>query len=101
MYDSVVELIERTESVDLERGMTTTTKIVTQVAYAQVDSISRDEWLAAGEKGLNPAFRFRLPRSSYGGEASLIYAGKTYAVYRTYEAKNEIELYAHIEAGDR
>lgn len=124
MYDSVIELVKRVATISDETGIVTVrgnyvetragrqlmtddgrpvraaSPVVTQVAYAEVESISRDEWQAAGAEGLNPGFRFRMPRSSYSGEAALIYGGRMYAIYRTYEKHGEIELYTHIEAGE-
>lgn len=100
MYDAVVELITCISTISTATGIQSDKRLTTQVAYAEVESVSRDEWLAGGAKGLNPTYRFRLPRSSYAGEVSLIYGGRKYAIYRTYESKGEIELYAQIEAGE-
>lgn len=100
MYDSVVELITCISTISTTTGIPTRTPEQTQVAYAEVESISRDEWSAAGAEGLNPGYRFKMPISSYNGEAALIYRGVTYAIYRTYEKHGEIELYTHIEAGE-
>lgn len=62
--------------------------------FCQVESVTRAEWNAAGQKGLNPSLVFSLFASDYNGEEDLIFNGVRYRIYRTYLGKDEtIELY--------
>ncbi len=72
-----------------------------------VNSISRQEWTAAGQQGLKPACMLRLPDSDdYSGETTIkvencpgVKPGR-YSVYRTYLTDDGgIELYIREDAG--
>lgn len=69
--------------------------------YAQHQSVTADEWFDGGRNGLNPEMRFLMFRPEYKGEQVIEFKGKRYAVYRTYEARNDIlELYVERKQGD-
>lgn len=69
--------------------------------YAQVDSVTRNEFFEAGRNGLNPEFRISMFYYDYNGERLVRYGGKTYSVYRTYHNRtDEIELYVERTGGD-
>lgn len=71
------------------------------MVYANVTSVSADEWFEGGRNGLNPDLRFRMFKFEYHGEEIIEYKGQRYAVYRTYEARNDIlELYVERKQGD-
>lgn len=99
MYDSVIELISSAVTISTSTGVPAA-QDNRRTAYAHVESVSRSEWYAAGNAGFRPDFRFRLPRSSYSGELALDFAGVRYAIYRTYENKGEVELYAQKATGE-
>lgn len=69
--------------------------------WARIRSVSRAEWIEAGQAGLQPAFEVITPRINYGGEKIVIYNNRRYSVYRTYAAENsdDIELYIEEKAG--
>lgn len=68
--------------------------------FAQVDSVTRAEFFEGGRNGLNPEFRMTMFFGDYEGEKELIYNGKPYAVYRTYQGRNDtIELYVERKGG--
>lgn len=68
--------------------------------FAQVDSVTRDEFFDAGRAGLNPAYRFTVFFADYEGEDTVIYDGKPYGIYRTYHARtDELELYCERKGG--
>lgn len=68
--------------------------------FAQVDSITRDEFFEGGRNGLNPEYRFRMFFGDYQGEDELVYEGKTYAIYRTYKRRTDtLELYVERKGG--
>lgn len=72
-----------------------------RMVYANVTSVSADEWFEGGRNGLNPDLRFRMFKFEYHGEEIIEYKGQRYAVYRTYEARNDIlELYVERKQGD-
>lgn len=102
MYDSVITLLKANLDQDTDTGifeLESPTAYTETKAYAHVDSISRSEWFNAGNAGIKPDYRFRMPRSSYDGQTALDYGGVRYSIYRTYTAKNEIELYAQKATG--
>ena len=69
--------------------------------YAQHQSVTADEWFDGGRNGLNPEMRFLMFKPEYKGEQVIEFKGKRYAVYRTYEARNDIlELYVERKQGD-
>ena len=67
--------------------------------FARIKSISRSEFFDAGRKGLNPDLRFDIFAADYNGETMIEYNGKTYAVYRTYENGDYMELYVERKGG--
>ena len=69
--------------------------------WAHLNSVSRSEWFAAGKNGLQPAIVAVTPIVNYSGEKLVDYAGKRYAIYRTYfrDDSDEIELYLEERAG--
>ena len=94
----VIELISQTYTVDelLQRIPTETARQV----YCSADSITRDEWDAAGRLGIQPSFRFTIFAPDYQGEKILRYKGQRYGIYRTYRGRNErLELYAEAKGG--
>lgn len=68
--------------------------------FCQVNSVTRAEFFEGGRAGLNPEFRMTMFFGDYNDERTLIYKGKSYAVYRTYIGKNDtIELYVERKGG--
>lgn len=68
--------------------------------FCQVDSVTRAEFFEGGRNGLNPQFRFTMFCGDYAGERLVIYKGQSYAVYRTYQGRDDtIELYVERKGG--
>ena len=68
--------------------------------YCQVDSVTRSEFFEGGRNGLNPEYRFRIFEGDYQGEQEAVYHGRTYSIYRTYNARNDVlELYVERKGG--
>lgn len=68
--------------------------------FCQVDSVTRAEFFEGGRNGLNPEFRMTMFVGDYNDEKTLVYRGKSYAVYRTYLGRNDtIELYVERKGG--
>lgn len=96
--NDVIKLISATKTQDAY-GIWQKTRTYHQV-FCDVRSISRQEFFDAGRNGLNPEYQFTVFAGDYNGERLVEYAGKTYAIYRTYLAGSDyIELYAQREGG--
>lgn len=94
----VIKLIAETKTKN-EYGVFET-QTTSREVYAQVQSITRAEFFDAGRNGLNPEFEFTMFFGDYEGEKLVEYNGNTYAVYRTYQGRNDtIELYVERKGG--
>ena len=70
--------------------------------YANVQSVSASEWFEGGRNGLNPELRFTMFAPDYQGEKVVEYNNVQYAIYRTYQARNDtIELYTQLKKGEQ
>lgn len=68
--------------------------------FCRVDSVGATEFFNAGRNGLNPEFRITMFFGDYSGESMLIYHGSTYAIYRTYQRRDDmVELYVERKGG--
>lgn len=93
-----VKLISTTKQQDAY-GVWRTTETEREV-FCQVDSVTRAEFFDGGRNGLNPQFRVTMFMDDYEDEAILEYRGKRYAIYRTYQNRNDdIELYVERKGG--
>ena len=83
MLDGVINLISKTRTVD-SYGRQAATETSREV-FAQIESVSRAEFFAAGQNGLTPAYRFIVFTGEYQGERECEYNGVRYSIYRTYQ----------------
>lgn len=97
MRDSVINLITFTQGVD-EYGVQRAAETFTTV-FCRVDSVSQSEWFEGGRNGLNPDYRFTVFGGDYSGEDTVDFEGKRYAVYRTYQNGDYMELYTERKEG--
>lgn len=68
--------------------------------FCQVDSVTANEFFNGGRNGLNPEYRMSMFFGDYQGETMLRYNGMTYAIYRTYQRRDDIiELYVERKGG--
>ena len=68
--------------------------------YCQVNSVTRSEFFEGGRVGLNPEYMITMFGPDYDGQEIIIYKGKRYAVYRTYQGRNDtIEIYVERKGG--
>lgn len=94
----VITLIAETKTQDTNGVWQSAT--TEREVYAQVNSVSRQEFFDGGRNGLNPELQFSVFFADYQGERIVEYNGKTYGIYRTYHARNDImELYAERKGG--
>lgn len=94
----VITLLSVTRYQD-DYGVWQETKVERDV-FCQVGSITRAEFFDAGRNGLNPQYRFTMFAEDYNEEPTVVYKGKAYGVYRTYQPRNDwIELYVERKGG--
>lgn len=94
----VITLLSSTQTQN-QYGVWTETETARDV-FCQVDSVTAREFFEGGRNGLNPEFRMTMFFGDYQGERELLYKGKPYAVYRTYQGRNDtIELYVERKGG--
>lgn len=94
---SVIYLVKETHQQN-DYGVIETTYTPRKV-YADVTSVSSREWFDGGRNGLNPEYRMTMFFYDYSGEEIVEYNGVQYAIYRTYEKGDLIELYVQKKQG--
>lgn len=96
----VINLIAKTYTTD-ELGQKVPVESKREL-YAKIDSVSQSEFFRAGEIGLKPALKATLSfYEDYNDEGLVEYAGKRYAIYRTFvTSSGQLELYLQKEAGE-
>lgn len=101
MVDTEITLIKPAGRVQDETGVWRTTEPEERTILARVDDVSRAEFFAAGQSGMRAEFRFLVNPVEYAGEDVCAYAGRRYAIYRTYHVpgSDELELYVQREVG--
>lgn len=74
---------------------------ITRETYASKKSSRGSEVHAAATSGLKPSAVFTLWAAEYNGELRVVYAGKEYKVYRTYDLEDErkVELHCEVRLG--
>lgn len=93
--DDVITLVSCTKQRDdygVERETLTTKEV-----FAQVHSVTRQEFYEAGRNGLNPSFMFTIFVGDYGGEELCRYEGNQYSIYRTYIVPGTDYIELHVE----
>ena len=99
--DAVVYLVKKKREKNSIGQYVEVGEALTEI-FAEINSITRTEFSAAGRIGFNPDIFFRTPLINYDGEDEVEYDGKRYLIYRTYispENSDYIELYAQKKAG--
>ena len=95
-----LKLISTTYTVDSigQRIPTETARTV----FCDLQSITRQEFLAAGSLGLKPSWVAVMFSPDYEGEQLCEVNGERYSIYRTYRDRNErLELYLERRQGTR
>ena len=78
-----------------------TVKFNNREVYSLRTAIRQNEFFSAQQQGLKPQYCFIVRAAEYDDEETLIYNGKRYAVYRTYEKGDNVEIYVTKKAGVR
>lgn len=93
----VITLVAQTISTD-QYGNEVATEVETTV-FCEVDSITQTEFYQAANTELNPEYKFTIFFGDYSGQPIVIYNGVRYAIYRTYRADDNLELYVERKIG--
>ena len=97
--DCVIYL-QRAEKVTDKYGVEHFENPETAGIYADVQSVTRQEFFAGGRSGMNPEYMFTVFHADYHGEPIVFYDGRPYAVYRTYHRDDDyMEIYVRREGG--
>ena len=93
----VITLVAQTVTLDDygNEEITETEKTV----FCEVDSITQSEFYQAANAELNPDYKFTIFFGDYEGEPIVIYNGVRYAIYRSYRADDNLELYVERKIG--
>ena len=93
----VITLVAQTISTD-QYGNEVANEVETTV-FCEVDSITQTEFYQAADTELNPEYKFTIFFGDYSGQPIVIYNGVRYAIYRTYRADDNLELYVERKIG--
>lgn len=97
MFKDVMELVQ-VKYVKDELHQEIKQEVRRQV-YCDKKSVSQSEFFNAGQNGFKPQYVFIMRLADYDDEQTAIYNNKKYAVYRTYEKGENIELYCEKKVG--
>lgn len=61
--------------------------------------VTRSEYFTAAQLGIAADCAFEVSAFDYEGQTALIYNGKTYRIYRSYENDDIVELYCSLSVG--
>ena len=93
----VLTLVAQTVALD-DYGNEVATEVKTTV-FCEVDSITQSEFYQAANTELNPEYKFTIFFGDYSGQPIVEYNGVRYAIYRTYRADDNLELYVERKIG--
>ena len=64
--------------------------------FATVNPIGRDEYAAAGEKGMKARYMFEVFANEYTGQDVVLYGSERLTVYRTYGPKTNDKIEVNL-----
>lgn len=84
-----------------ENGVWKTAGVTEREVFAQKASVTRSEFFAGGQKGLDPELVFKVFHAEYQGEEECIYNGEAYVIYRTFhpDGSDYMEIYVERKVG--
>lgn len=83
MIEGIITLISKSRTIDdVGRQKAEETR---RDVFARIESVSRDEFFAAGQNGIQPEYRFSVFSAEWNGERECEYNGTRYSIYRTYQ----------------
>lgn len=100
MVDTTIYLTTRPRYQD-DNGVWRNGPAVSREIFAQVDSVTREEFFQGGRNGLRPEYRFTIFWAEWQGERECAYNGVNYSIYRTYHVPGTdyLELYVERKEG--
>lgn len=98
-FNSVIYLTH-IEIVEDGLGQQNKTLVAKRKVYANEFSISRAEFVAAGEKGLRPSLAFQINSVDYQDEEVAFVNNIRFHVYRVNKAGEKVTLYLEKAVGD-
>ena len=98
-FSDRVKLVSATMAMD-EIGNPLPQELEREV-WADVQSVSRAEFTAAGANGLKPSMVVKVHETDYRGERLVVMGGVRYAVYRDYRKGEDRELYVEKRMGEK
>lgn len=84
MTEAALTLIAYDRQLD-QYGVQKPGTLIRREIFAQVESVGRNEYFAAGQNGIRADYRFRVFAAEYHGERECEYNGERYVIYRTYQ----------------
>lgn len=101
MVDTTIKLIGSPTRQQDAKGVWRTMAATEIEIFAQVGSVSRNEFFSAGRQGMRPEYVFSVFMGEYADQQICEYNGTRYAIYRTYhpEGTDYLELYVQRETG--
>ena len=97
MISNTAKLVNTTYTYD-SIGQPVETETFTEI-FIEERSITRTEWAEAGRIGHNPSIQLATPYMNYDGQEEVEYKGVRYAIYRTYQHGDIVELYLEKKGG--
>lgn len=98
-FDTPVTLIAVTVTGRDDIGNPVRKETASEV-WAELKSVTRAEFQAAGAMGLKPSFLVVVPDVDYHGETLVELKGNRYSVYRTFLNGENRELYVMRKGGE-
>lgn len=98
-WSDIVYFVNLAEGTDPD-GFPVIVPGIPRQAFANKKSIRSTEFHMAKQQGVDLSFMFEIRSDEYLGEEQLKYEKKDYAVYRTYEKGEFIELICHRKSDD-
>lgn len=98
MFSDICELIKAIETGDGIGQIMHTEKM--REVFCKVKPVQQSEFFKAGQSGLKAALCLVVSVHEYDGETALLFDGERYAVYRTYQKGEMMELYCEVRSGE-
>lgn len=93
----VIYLLTEAYTTDIYGNQNAT--ITEKQVFAEVKSITQNEFFRAGETGHRPVYRFDVFQGDYNNEKLCTYKGAEYYIYRAFLRGDTYELYAEERGG--
>lgn len=87
-------------TVEDDLGQREEKEIYSNRVFCEKRPVAQTEFYQAGQAGIKPSRLLLVSVFDYSSQEKLMYNGKEYSVYRTYERPDDkVELYCEVQAG--